>query len=694
MLLTAIAAAALTAGADRAQDAERLLKAAMNMELVDGNVKAAIEQYKRVVEVYGQSERATGAKALLRMAEAYQKLGDAQVGQIYERLLREFNDQKEIAAEAQSRLAALRSTAVSATKPIARQIANGTDVMDPRPSSDGRYLSFTDPATGDLAIRDLVTGTNRRVTNTGDWFSEYSDAAVISPDDRHVAFTWYIHKENKVELRTASIAPGEPIRLNVVRRAEIGDSAYNITWMPDGKQLLIVRNLPDRTSQIGTVNIEDGSFRNIKSLEWRKPNLLSLSPDGRYVAYDVPAVEAGSPLDVMVLATDGNRETAVVKNPANDSSPLWSADGSRLVFLSDRTGSNALWTVPIDEGRPNGQPTLLKPDVGPIRLLGLTKTGTLYYFEPSAGRPNLYLSDLDTVHATNPPVPLTERIINYNIGPTWSRDGQYLAYYSFREPPSSNKFTGVSGALVIRSAKTGEERTVPLPARASSRFGAGPKWFPDNRSVLVESRDAEGSGFGFYRLVLDTGNTERLAHLSEEVSSYDLSPDGRTIVYAIGFGSTGQKLMRCDIDSHRETELRNFPIGSSVQIVALAVSPDGLQLAMTITGGAVEVMPAAGGPARLVFSPAARELGTGSLLQALTWTPDQRFVLFTRGDRSFWKVPALGGEAEKVIPMAIGVKSPAVHPDGKRIVFSSASAPNTSKVWALENFLPRSSTRP
>jgi Tol biopolymer transport system component len=395
----------------------------------------------------------------------------------------------------------------------------------------------------------------------------------------------------------------------------------------------------------------------------------------------------------MALATDGSRETVVVRNPANDSFPLWSADGSRLLFLSDRTGSNALWTVPIDDGRPNGQPALLKPDVGPIRLLGLTKSGALYYLEPSAGRPNLYLSDLEAVHATKPPVPLTERIINYNIGPSWSRDGQYLAYYSFREPPSSNRSAGLSGALVIRSEKTGDERTVALPARASSRFGAGPKWFPDNRSVLVEFRDAEGSGFGFYRLVLDTGNTELLAHLSAEISSYDLSPDGRTIFYAIGFASSGQKLLRYDIDSHRETELRDFPVGSSSEIVALAVSPDGLQLAMTIIGGAVEVMPAAGGQARAIFSPAARELGTGSLLQGLTWTPDQRFLLFARGDRSFWRAPALGGEAEKV-GILVGVKSPAVHPDGRRIVFSSASGPNTSKVWALDNVLPQSSTRP
>lgn len=51
-------------------------------------------------------------------------------------------------------------------------------------------------------------------------------------------------------------------------------------------------------------------------------------------------------------------------------------------------------------------------------------------------------------------------------------------------------------------------------------------------------------------------------------------------------------------------------------------------------------------------------------------------------------MPALGGEAEKVgISMPARIKSPAVHPDGKRIVFGTVEADN-SEVWALENFLP------
>jgi dipeptidyl aminopeptidase/acylaminoacyl peptidase len=103
------------------------------------------------------------------------------------------------------------------------------------------------------------------------------------------------------------------------------------------------------------------------------------------------------------------------------------------------------------------------------------------------------------------------------------------------------------------------------------------------------------------------------------------------------------------------------------------VSPDGLQVAMVLLGGIVEVMPAAGGQSREMFRPAPNsDQFTGALRHALAWTPDQRFLLWVQGDdRSLWKVPVAGGHAEKVgIPMQ-SLKNLAVHPDGRQIVFES-----------------------
>jgi Tol biopolymer transport system component len=666
---------------------EVALRVAMETETVKGDLRAAIEQYKIIA---AGRDRALAAKALVRMAECYQKLGDTEAQKIYEQVLRDFADQRDAAAEARTRLTSLQPLPRTEANHVARQIANGNELgADFMPSLDGRHVSFIDD-TGNVSLRDLVSGTNRRLTHTADWKNEYANVPVISPDGRQVAYNWYVHEKSQAEIRVVPTVGDQPVP-KVVLRGPLGEATYMIAWMPDGKQLQVVRARSDRTSQIGTVTIQDGTFRSLKSLEWRVPNALSLSPDGRYLAYDVPAGEAGSPRDVVVLATDGSQETTAVKNPANDSFPQWSPDGSQLLFLSDRTGRNSLWMVPIQNGRALGAATSIKADVGPISLRRLTNSGTLLYFEPRPGGPNIQLAELDGMRATKPPAAMTERVINQNFGPVWSHNGQQLAYYSFLQISADTR----SGVLVIRSTSTGEERTVPLPTRVSSRFGAGPKWFPDTRSMLVESGDAEGPGFGFYRLALDTGNTELLARVPREVSSYDLSPDGRTIFYVLN-RDDGQRMMRFDIESRLDTELRDVVFPAGREIVSMAVSPDGLQLATTLIGGFVEVMPSAGGASRKVFSPPEPEMGTGALRQGLSWTPDQRSLLFVRGDASLWTVPALGGEAVKVGTER--VKSPGLHPDGKRLVFSGPGRPDASgvggpftrKVMALDGILPGS----
>jgi len=682
--------------------AATMMEAARKTAVVDGDLEGAIKQYQAIVEMYAKTDRAAAATALVRMADAYQKLGRAAESQAsYERVVRDFSDQRQAVSEARARPATVQSPADSQSKQTARRIATAKNGYPGDPSPDDRYVSSTG-ATGDVVVRDLRTGVDRRVTDTANNWTEFSSGALISPDGRLAAYNWYIPNENTVELRVASLATSEPVRPRTVFRAELKSAGvYLNAWMPDGKQLLVLREQPGRTWQIGIVTIQDGSFRGIKSLEWRKPTMLSPSPDGRFIAYDVPEGEAGSPLDILLLATNGGQE-AVLRNPANDSGPLWSPDGSSLIFLSDRTGSNALWTVPIRDGRPTGPASLVRTNVGSMRPAAVTRSGTFYYHSNTGGLRNLYVTDLDPAQATKTPVAGTERLVNVNVGPTWSRDGEYLAYYSFRDSfdnviidSNATSLTARSiRLLVIRSRKTGEERTVPLPPRVAFSVGrccflGGPKWFPDNRSVLIESADAQGAGFGFYRLAIDTGNAELVAHVPRGAWFYDLSPDGRTIFYIITIDDR-HKLMRFDVETRRESELKSIPFGPS-EFVSLSVSPDGLQLAMILLGGIVEVMPAAGGQSREVFRPPANSgQFTGALRHALAWTPDQRFLLWVRGDdRSLWKVPAAGGEAGKVgIPME-SIKNLAVHPDGRQLVFDAATEEPTEEIWALENFFSR-----
>jgi Tol biopolymer transport system component len=76
------------------------------------------------------------------------------------------------------------------TKQAARQVWTGEEVYaNGSVSGDGRLLSFTDYKTGGLAIRNLVTGENRLLTNDSKaWENGFADASNVSPDGRQVSF--------------------------------------------------------------------------------------------------------------------------------------------------------------------------------------------------------------------------------------------------------------------------------------------------------------------------------------------------------------------------------------------------------------------------------------------------------------------------------------------------------------------------
>lgn len=106
--VTGLLFAAVLAGypTDQAKDdrAEVALQAAIKKETVDGDLKSAIAQYRKIAL---GGNRAAAAKALVRMGHCQEKLGEAEARKAYERVVREFADQAEAAAEARIRLASL-----------------------------------------------------------------------------------------------------------------------------------------------------------------------------------------------------------------------------------------------------------------------------------------------------------------------------------------------------------------------------------------------------------------------------------------------------------------------------------------------------------------------------------------------------------------------------------------------------------
>ncbi len=86
--------------------AERQLEAGLHREIVLGDLKGAVEQYRSVLAIPDRS-RGVAARALFQMAQCLEKQGNAAESlAIYRRVVNEYGDQGPVAAAARARLKA------------------------------------------------------------------------------------------------------------------------------------------------------------------------------------------------------------------------------------------------------------------------------------------------------------------------------------------------------------------------------------------------------------------------------------------------------------------------------------------------------------------------------------------------------------------------------------------------------------
>lgn len=426
----------------------------------------------------------------------------------------------------------------------------GVDGMG-TPSPDGRFLSFTDWETGDLAVRELSTGTNRRLTGKTGWESSaYAMHSVISPDGKQVAYAWYDDDQN-FDLRIVGIDGTNP---HVLYDREPLGYIRPYDWTPDGRHVLAVIYPGDHSSHVALISTRDGSSRVLKALPGSDvmagtPFRMRFSPDGRFIAYDLPQDTAGVEHDIFILAADTGRESALVRHPAQDFFLDWAPDGNGIFFASDRSGVTSIWRAGVAEGASQGAAQLVRPDIGRLNPLGFTRDGSLYYSLP-IGEVDAYEVSIDpaTGRLLSQPAPLSPRFIGVNKEPDWSRDGRFAAFVSRR-----GSLPGGVGApaLVIRTLDTGDERVL-RPALKNFYI---PRWSPDGRSLLVDGIDPEGR-LGYFLVDAQRGDLRLLTYREGTTFGPAWDPDGTAIFFRrFDEATRACVLVRRTIDTGLEEEV-------------------------------------------------------------------------------------------------------------------------------------------
>jgi Tol biopolymer transport system component len=546
-----------------------------------------------------------------------------------------------------------------------------------RVSPDGRLATFHDGQ--NLAIRDMATGKVRRLSTdgveSGRPGEQYALASAFSPDSRHVAYEWWFESENRSVLRTVETRDGAvPRPQTLVDNPDIQSFAPT-DWSPDGQWISAVVRRQDRTAQIVLVHARDGALRVLKSVDWSGVGGLRFSRDSTRLAYHRPSREGAFERDVFVIATDGSREVAVARSPADDLVLEWTPGGDRLLIASDRAGSMGIWAVSFDAGVPRGSLEPIKSDVGNIASKALTPDGVLYY-DLAPATANIYVAALNPSTGTlgGSPVQPVHQFKGANTQPEWSPDGKELAFVSRREVPAPiNVARPVVGIL---SMETGAVREV-FPALSYMGF---PRWSPDGTTFIARGADLKGRS-GIVRIDATTGAAS-LVVPNEVCSGLPYwAPDGESFFcYRFAEEAIAQ------VNARSGAVIKLLPSGTQ----GAGVSPDGQYI---LSGGDAEprslvLIPTAGGSPRELLRLDSSDSRLGNL-SSVAFTPDSRFVVFgatLRGENGVWVLPLDGGTPPKKVDVGLlRVSTLRISRTGQ-MAFSPDVVPPL-ELWKMERFL-------
>jgi len=405
---------------------------------------------------------------------------------------------------------------------------------------------------------------------------------------------------------------------------------------------------------------------------------MFFSPDGAYLAYDLPSIDATSLRDIFVMPVDGSREIPAVVDPNQDLLLGWSPDGGQILFASDRTGAMGLWSLPFRGGKPAGSAKLVKPDIGNFETsMGLSASGALYIGRTGTSY-DIALASVDWNRGvvTAPSIITASQSVGSNVDGNWSPDGRQLAYLSGR-------------GLTLLSVDSGRHRELPLKL---SRFNK-PRWSPDGHSLLGQGTDLEGRN-GFFRADSESGNVEMLAAAASggnpvSGGNAEWSRDGKKVYLT----QTDQfAIFERELESGKERKLVSPPVAGFSY-----VSPDGRWIATAGRDPASNarfamMIPTDGGESREL----ARQQGDEQL-GVLGWTPDGRSVIVSKTPTGkatgFWIIPIGGGPTTRLAfelnGLEIEPRLPFRFDAGGRRVAITVRGPSRSAVNVVENFLSK-----
>ena len=424
---------------------------------------------------------------------------------------------------------------------------------------------------------------------------------------------------------------------------------------------------------------------------------LDVSPDGRTIVFDLLG-------DLYTVPMTGGTAKRITSGSGFDGQPRFSPDGKSIVFVSDRSGSENLYTVdpdgervrPITTGR---NQAYVSPDYTPDgQYIVVSRANDLWLYHKDGGS-GLRLTGQTQPGQQQQGGPGGGNQPNNFMGASATPDGRYI-YASARTGPAGyNQMLGTT-QVVMYDRQTGrlERRTLNLGTGFRPAVSPDGKWLAyGSRRMAVTGLKLRELASGDERwLAMDIQRDDIESRGSRDLlPGYSWTPDSKALVLA-----HHGKIWRVDATTGQQTQIPftaevdqmiaelarfDYPVNDSTltvrQIRGPRPSPNGKRLVFSALDRLWITDLPAGTPKRLTSS----DVGEHSPI----WSPDGRYIAYvtwTEDGGDIWRIPAGGGRPEKLTRQSAFYDEIAYSPNGTRI--AAVRAPREQRAIVNDEINP------
>lgn len=319
-----------------------------------------------------------------------------------------------------------------------------------------------------------------------------------------------------------------------------------------------------------------------------------LSPDGTQIAFTVTRADPDANTyrtHLWVVPAAGGEPRQLTTASAKETSPRWSPDGTRLVFLSDRGGDKQVWVIattggearPLTSGKLAPADPVWSPDGRSIAFVGKPEAdrarnesgaaapgvesdvrviSRLRYKQDGEGFWDGRWKQIFVVSATGGPARRLTAGDYDHLSPAWSPDGALLAYTANASPDAD--LSNTSDVWVIGASDGG------TPRRLTAGLGPlqAPAWSPDGRRLACVGHDNASWGatnWGVWTVPASGGGPVCLTAQEDRSVGHHIITDARAHPSSGGlwWAADGRRVFFMVTD------------GGSTQIASIAAPEDG-----------------------------------------------------------------------------------------------------------------------